>query len=108
MCLSSLISFDRERRNRKACFVTLHLPQGSSVACSRRAPQTKTAGSFDPAIQNSQPLAQSGANPQPALAAFFSNATFGIFFSICFFSSSAFGDNSAALALIRNASRPPR
>ena len=37
-----------------------------------------------------------------------SSAAASFFFSIWRFSSSAFGDRSAALALVRNASRPPR
>src|ERR1700737_2414930 len=68
-------------------------------------PQTKTAGSFAPAIQNSQPLTQLNANPQLAFA---SGAAAAVFFSIARFSPSAFGDSSVALALIINASKPPR
>src|ERR1700722_9118535 len=69
------------------------------------SPQTKTAGSFDPAIQSySTP---EGNSPQPA---FFSasGAAAAFFFSIARFKSSARGDSTSAFALIKNASSPPR
>src|SRR6187431_801811 len=67
--------------------------------------QTKTAGSCDPAIQNSQTQNRFRRKPQLAAAA---GAVPAIFFSIAFFKSSAFGDSSVPLALIRKASKPPR
>jgi len=71
------------------------------LACSYSS-NRKTAGSKDPAIQNSQTLTRLS---QPA---FFSGAAAAVFFSIARFNSSARGESTSALALIRNASRPPR
>jgi|SRR5450631_2851567 hypothetical protein len=83
----------------------------ASIAETYFSNVNKKAGSFDPAIQNSQPLTRPDEPAQPAFfagSAFFTNATFGVFFSIAFFNSSARGDSTSALALIRNASSPPR
>ena len=87
----------------------VNIENRSSAATFLRRPafaaKTKTAGSFNPAVQNSLALNPASTKAQPA---FFSGAAAAVFFSIARFSSSARGDSSVGLALSKNASRPPR
>jgi hypothetical protein len=70
-----------------------------------KRPQNKTAGSFDPAIQNSPRLTLPKREPQPAC---FSGAAAAVFFSILRFSSSARGDRSALLMALVETRRRSR
>src|SRR2546423_1875159 len=70
------------------------------------SPQNKNSRVFRPGHQSPQALTQ--AYPLPPQPAFCSGAAAAVFFSIARFSSSARGESSVALALSKNASKPPR